>query len=109
LANNFCIKDEYLKHNRGEDNLSVFGTDKTVLRGTQMDNYFCKTCGSLMYRVGVRFPGWKILRVGTVDDFNVQETKLKPTFEQFVKDRVGWFTGPQIEGIQRFDGPPDEV
>ncbi|KAH8814783.1 Mss4-like protein, partial [Flagelloscypha sp. PMI_526] len=108
LANNFCIQDEYLKHNRGEDNLSIFGTDKTILRGSRMDNYFCKTCGSLMYRVGAGSPGWKILRVGTVDDFSVQETKLKPTVEQFVKDRVGWFAGPQIDGIRRYEGRADE-
>ena len=43
-----------------------------------------------MYRVGEAFPGVSILRIGTVDDFNLHETKLRPRVEQFTKDRVGW-------------------
>lgn len=58
-----------------------------------MTNYFCSTCGSLMYRVGTGFPGYSILRIGTVDDFNLMETVLKPKVEQFVKDRIGWLSG----------------
>lgn len=55
-----------------------------------MTNYFCNTCGSLMYRVGAAFPGMSILRLGSVDDFTLMETKLRPTMEQFTKHRVSW-------------------
>lgn len=55
-----------------------------------MTNYFCSTCGSLMYRVGAAFPGMSILRLGSVDDFTLMETKLRPTMEQYTKDRVSW-------------------
>ena len=55
-----------------------------------MTNYFCSTCGSLMYRVGAAFPGVSILRLGSVDDFTLMETKLRPTMEQYNKDRVSW-------------------
>lgn len=61
-----------------------------------MTNYFCSTCGSLMYRVGAAFPGMSILRVGSVDDFSLHNTKLRPTLEQFTKDRAGW--KPPTEG-----------
>lgn len=55
-----------------------------------------------MYRVSSGFPGLLITRIGTIDDFNLMETKVKPRLEQFTKDRVSWFTGgkdvPQFEG-----------
>jgi hypothetical protein len=41
-----------------------------------------------MYRAAERFPGHSLLRRSTVDDFNLAETKLKPTTETFMKDRV---------------------
>ena len=69
-----------------------------------MTNFFCRTCGTLMYRVGTAFPGCSILRLGTVDDFNLVETKLKPRREIFVKDRVAWLPGVDLEGVQRFEG-----
>ncbi|KAI0548694.1 hypothetical protein F4679DRAFT_310109 [Xylaria curta] len=58
-----------------------------------MTNWFCQTCGTLMYRTSEKIPGVKIARLGTVDDFNLAETKLRPKTEQYIKDRVSWFTG----------------
>ena len=43
-----------------------------------------------------------ILRIGTVDDFNLAETKLRPSIEQFLKYRVGWFTG--VDGAEKHEG-----
>jgi hypothetical protein len=102
FASNFTVDDKYLKHLRGQDNLKTFSQDKSIGSGQTMTNYFCSTCGTLMYRVGARFPGQSILRIGTVDDFNLHETKLKPTIEQFTKDRVSWFSG--VEGAKKFEG-----
>lgn len=45
-----------------------------------------------------------ILRIGTVDDFNLHATKLKPQLEQFTKQRVAWLAGVQIEGLPRYEG-----
>lgn len=42
-----------------------------------------------------------ILRVGTVDDFTLMETKLKPQYEQFNTDRVAW--RPAVEGVEQFE------
>lgn len=67
-----------------------------------MTNHFCSTCGSLMYRVGSRYPGLSVMRVGTVDDFHLHETKLRPRVEQYTKDRVDWCHG--AEGVQQVEG-----
>lgn len=95
----FSILDTYLTHIRGRDNLTAYGQSRTITSGKLMTNYFCSTCGTLMYRVGTR--GASILRLGTVDDFNLHETKLKPKSERFVKDRVGWLCA--VEGIEQFE------
>lgn len=55
-----------------------------------------------MYRVGEAFPGVSFLRIGTVDDFSLHETKLRPQVEQFTKDRVGWLK--EVEGVEHFEG-----
>ncbi|KAH8894741.1 hypothetical protein GQ53DRAFT_683390 [Thozetella sp. PMI_491] len=102
FASNFTVADTHLKHLRGRENLTAYGQAKTVAAGRLMTNYFCSTCGSLMYRVGAGWPGCSILRIGTVDDFTLHETKLKPQIEQFTKSRVAWFTG--VDGAQKFEG-----
>lgn len=102
FGSNFVIDDKYLTHARGQENLKTFSQSETVGTPNTMTNYFCSTCGSLMYRVGTGFPGMSILRLGTVDDFNLVETKLKPRIEQFVKDRAAWLKGG--EGVEQFHG-----
>jgi hypothetical protein len=104
-ATNFTVYDTHLKHLRGRDNLKTYSQSRTVFfktpgKDNTMTNYFCSTCGSLMYRVGAAFPGMSILRVGSVDDFSLHETKLRPTMEQFTKDRVAWKA--PTEGAKQF-------
>ena len=72
-----------------------------------MTNYFCANCGTLMYRISSAFPSVPILRIGSVDDLTLHETKLKPQWEQFTKDRVSWFHGVDLEGIKRLEGNSD--
>ncbi|KAH5578449.1 hypothetical protein HBI24_162690 [Parastagonospora nodorum] len=103
FASNFSINDDYLIHERGQSNLKTYSTKHSVQSGKTMTNYFCQTCGTLMYRVGERFPGWRILRLGTLDDLDLVEGVMKPRFEQFVKSRAGWLDGPNVEGVQRFE------
>lgn len=102
FASNFTVDDKYLKHLRGQDNLSSWGQAKTVASGNKMTNYFCSTCGTLMYRVSSGAPGTSILRIGTVDDFNLHETKLKPQNEFFIERRVAWLSG--VEGAKQVEG-----
>ncbi|KAJ7179775.1 Mss4-like protein [Mycena filopes] len=90
FATNFTVQDTHLTHIRGRENLTSFSQARTIQSGSAMTNHFCSTCGTLMYRVSSGGPGKSILRVGTVDDFSLHETKLKPRVEQYVKDRVGW-------------------
>lgn len=104
FCSNFAVADMSLSHLRGEDKLSRFAQSRTIASGATMEDSFCSVCGSLMYRRSSRFPGMSILRIGTVDDFNLHEGKLKPRFEQFTKDRVGWLDGVRIEGLPRYAG-----
>ncbi|KAJ4130209.1 hypothetical protein NW768_007192 [Fusarium equiseti] len=93
FASNFTVENSLLKHLRGKELLKTYGQNETIASGKKMTNYFCSNCGTLMYRVGERFPGFSILRIGTVDDFSLHEMKLRPTEEHFTKDRVSWFSG----------------
>ncbi|KAL9130459.1 MAG: hypothetical protein Q9175_007016 [Cornicularia normoerica] len=102
FASNFTVADTHLKHLRGRDNLKSFSQARTIGSGNTMTNYFCSTCGTLMYRVSSAFLGHSILRIGTVDDFHLHETKLRPGVEQFTKDRVGWLSG--VEGVKQVEG-----
>ncbi|ORY16870.1 Mss4-like protein [Clohesyomyces aquaticus] len=102
FASNFIVEDMYLKYLRGKENLSEFAQAKSIATKNTMTNSFCRTCGTLMYRVSSGFPEKIIMRIGTVDDFNLHETKLKPRVEQFVKDRVAWLS--EAEGAKQVDG-----
>jgi hypothetical protein len=102
FATNFCIADKFLVHERGQEKLTQYGQKQTIASGHTMTNYFCSVCGTLMYRIGAAFPGTSILRVGTVDDFNLANTKLRPQVEQYTKDRVSWFLG--AEGVPKVEG-----
>lgn len=55
-----------------------------------------------MYRRGAAAPGTSILRIGTVDDFKLGETALRPTIEQYVKHRVDWIK--DIENMVQIEG-----
>jgi hypothetical protein len=108
FATNFTILDSHLKHLRGQDNLKTYSQSATIWAhtvkgGNTITNHFCGTCGMLMYRVGAAFPGMSILRVGTVDDFSLHETKLRPQMEQFTRSRPSWLRDVQIEGIEHYD------
>jgi hypothetical protein len=55
-----------------------------------------------MYRRGAGVPGGSILRIGTVDDFKLSETALRPTIEQYIKHRVDWIK--DIENMVQIEG-----
>ncbi|KAH6983916.1 Mss4-like protein [Ilyonectria destructans] len=103
FTSGFVILDTYLKHVRGEENLKQFSQSQTIeQKGNLMTNFFCSTCGSLMYRRGAGLLGASILRIGTVDDFKLGETALRPTIEQYVKHRVDWIK--DIEDMVQMEG-----
>ncbi|KAI1129696.1 Mss4-like protein [Nemania abortiva] len=102
FASNIIAKEEYVRFLRGQENLKSWSQDTTIGSGKHMTNWFCQTCGTLLYRTSEKISGVKILRLGTVDDFNLAETKLRPKTEQFIEDRVAWFTG--CEGARQVEG-----
>jgi hypothetical protein len=105
FASNFTVVDSSRAHLKGQDVLTAFGQNDTIGTGQTMTNYFCSGCGTLMYRVSTSIPGQSILRIGTVDDYNLHDTKLKPRREQFVKDRVNWFIGGGGGVKQQYGNP----
>ncbi|CDZ96639.1 Mss4-like [Phaffia rhodozyma] len=102
FASNFVIADPDVTFTRGESNLTHYGQYNTIQRGFTMMNSFCKTCGTMLWRKGGGFPGMTIARIGTVDDFSLHDTVLKPEFEQFGKHRPSWLSG--AVGVQQFHG-----
>jgi hypothetical protein len=90
FASNFVVKDTHMKHLRGESKLTRFRQNDTIATGNYMENSFCSVCGTLMYRRSSGYPGASIPRIGTIDDYELQNTKFKPRVETFVKDRVQW-------------------
>ncbi|KAL1901126.1 hypothetical protein Sste5346_002193 [Sporothrix stenoceras] len=102
FASNFIVADTHMEHIRGKENLKTFSQSRTICSGKTMTNHFCSTCGTLMYRVGEAYPGVSILRIGTVDDFTLHETKLKARIEQYTDDRVGWLCN--VDGMEQYGG-----
>lgn len=82
-------------HVRGREKLTKFEQSKTIESGNNMENHFCSICGTLMYRISSAYPGLLVARLGTVDDFNLHETLLRPKVEGYTKDRVCWFQGAE--------------
>lgn len=99
FASGFSILDTHLTHIRGRDNLTAYAQSRTIASSNIMTNYFCSTCGTLMYRVGTK--GATLLRIGTVDDFHLHETKLRPKREIWCKDRVDWLNA--VEGTEQYE------
>jgi hypothetical protein len=86
-------------HVRGREKLTKFAQSKTIESGNTMENHFCSVCGSLMYRISSAYPDLLIARIGTVDDFNLHETLLKPRLEVYTRDRVCWYNG--VDGAKQ--------
>lgn len=101
FASNFTVLASETEHVRGRDKLSKFAQNKTIESGNTMENHFCSVCGTLMYRISTGFPGMLITRIGTVDDYDLHETVLKPRIEIYTKKRVDWLNG--VEGAEKFE------
>lgn len=105
FASNFTVLASETKHVRGRDKLTKFAQSKTIESGNTMENHFCSVCGSLMYRISSGHPELLITRIGTVDDFDLHETVLKPRIEIYTKDRVCWLS--DVNGaVQHRDAGP---
>jgi len=104
FASNITVKYSATRFIRGEELLSEFSQKETIEAGNVMTNHFCSNCGTLMLRKSSGYDDMAFLRLGTVDDFNLHETILKPRVEQYCKDRVDWFEG--VKGgneVKRFE------
>jgi hypothetical protein len=101
FASLFSIADSHLVYIRGRDNLTAYSQSCTTASSKIMTNNFCSTCGALMHHVSEAYPRRYILRIGTVDDFHLHETKLKPRRELYASNRVSWLGA--IEDTQQIE------
>ncbi|THZ73985.1 hypothetical protein D6C85_03744 [Aureobasidium pullulans] len=75
FTSGFAVNNAAMKHMRGEEKLTK------------------RSSG---------YPEMSLPRIGTVDDLELHETKLKPQLEVFCKNRVSWFNG--VEGAKQSQG-----
>ncbi|KAM7192175.1 glutathione-dependent formaldehyde-activating gfa protein [Rhypophila sp. PSN 637] len=68
FASNFTVRDSYFEHACGKDRLKTFSQSQTIASGKAMTNYFSENYGTLV----------PILYTGTVDEFSLHETRLRP-------------------------------
>lgn len=94
----FIVSTPHVTHVRGQDKLKTFTQAETTHSRMPATNFFCDTCGTLMYRTVGLMPDALICRLGTVDDVHLMEGVMKPRREVFAKDRVSWFHG--VEGAR---------
>ncbi|RWA09251.1 hypothetical protein EKO27_g5864 [Xylaria grammica] len=90
FASNIIVKDDYVQHLRGRENLKSFSQSTTIGSGKSMTNWFCQTCGTLMYRTSEKISGVKVLRLGTVDDFNLTEYSSENFILAVVSEPTKW-------------------
>lgn len=102
FATNFSLANHNISSIQGEDHITSYLKADGIDSGNTMTSCFCRKCGTLMYRISSGSPDRKVLRVGTVDDFQLHETILRPRIEQFAKDRVSWFEGGV--GVRQYQG-----
>lgn len=57
-----------------------------------------------MYHVSERYAGHSLLRLGTVDDFNLVDGRPRPTVEVYVKGRCSWVRGVERKTVLTFEG-----
>ncbi|GAC71961.1 hypothetical protein PANT_5d00148 [Moesziomyces antarcticus T-34] len=104
FATNFTVALSHMEFVRGKSCLKQYAQSTTIATGNTMTNSFCSNCGTLMYRASSGFPHLVYMRVGTVDDFAIHETRLKPTVEIFCQDRVACLE--PIAGTRQAFGNP---
>ncbi|KAJ9480412.1 CENP-V/GFA domain-containing protein [Pseudozyma hubeiensis] len=107
FANNFTVELSHIEHIRGQSSLKQYAQSTTIASGNSMTNSFCSNCGTLMYRVSSGMPDLAFMRVGTVDDYALHDTVLKPQIEIFAKDRLGWLK--PLEGVKQSEAQPAKL
>jgi hypothetical protein len=60
----FVVAVSTVQHLRGQQKLRRFAQSNTIASGRAMTNYFCDTCGTLMYRLSEAHPDIKVTRLG---------------------------------------------
>jgi hypothetical protein len=57
---------------------------------------------TVRFQVSSGWPGWPIMRIGQVDNLDVQSKQLRPKVEQYVRSRADWVG--DLEGADGYNG-----
>ncbi|EXJ62447.1 hypothetical protein A1O7_02882 [Cladophialophora yegresii CBS 114405] len=105
FASNFIIAGNALgsMHAGRRETHGLTTSPRRLPPETNMTNYFCSRVRHSHVTASVPAGrGTAFLRIGTVHDFHLHATKLKPTFEQFTGERVEWLE--PARGVAQHDG-----
>ncbi|KAF2706152.1 hypothetical protein K504DRAFT_483915 [Pleomassaria siparia CBS 279.74] len=82
----------------------VQGTPKTHTKkadsGNDFVSFFCPDCGTTLWRESKTFEGLKVVKVGSLDDFEAFKS-LTPAAELYASQRAPWLSA--VEGAKQAD------
>lgn len=64
----------------GQENLSSYEISGRARK------HFCRTCGTPIYNLNQKFPGWVLVPIGPLDD----PAALTPTLNVYCESMLGW-------------------
>jgi len=68
-----------------------------------MTPFFCGNCGTGLWKEAEsRFPGLKIVLVGTLDGEGIEAKSMQPQFELWTQHRVPWVKALDVEQKEGF-------
>jgi hypothetical protein len=65
---------------RGEELLGAYALSDATTK------YFCTRCGTPLFNLSTRYPGLRMLYLGTID----QHERLTPSFNAYCRSKLGW-------------------
>jgi hypothetical protein len=79
---------------QGKELLGAYALSDAVTK------HFCTRCGSPMFNLNTRLPGFRMLYLGSID----QHVDLAPSFNVFCRSRLGWVD--HLADLKSYAGAP---
>jgi len=88
------VREQGLELLAGEDNLSCYEISGRARK------HFCRTCGTPIYNLNQKFPGWVLVPIGTLDN----PQALAPMLNVYCESMLPWVK--QLGELPCFDQSP---
>lgn len=79
----------------GREHLGAYALSEAVTK------HFCTRCGSPLFNLNTRLPGFRMLYLGAID----QHVDLVPSFNVFCRSQLGWVD--RLADLKSYAGAPD--